>query len=423
MTQPAPLTPPAQTAPLGEWLQWLEGIHPVAVDMGLARVSEVADRLHLRPVEKPLVLVGGTNGKGSTVAMLSSIYQAAGYCVGAYSSPHIHDFRERICVDGQMADATSIVQALAFVETGRAPQTLTYFEYTTLAAMRVFQQSNCDVYIMEVGLGGRLDATNLWDADCSVITSIALDHQDYLGSDISVIATEKAAIGRSGKLLIVGDVEPPQSLHEYADAQDIHVEHIGKRSLSKLPLTALQGDHQRRNAGCAVAVVEALHPSLPVSPTTIEKGLSDVRLAARFETLEAQGVTFILDVAHNPAGASALCEAWQSRYPDHRAQCLFACLTDKDIAGLVAALDPVVDAWHCLDLSVPRAIPVQQLVSDVQDKTGKTVSGYSNTDSACREAIAGALQASQLVLVAGSFHTIAAARDAIHALESSKLSS
>jgi len=423
MTQLAPLTPPAQTAPLDEWLQWLEGIHPVAIDMGLARVSDVADRLHLRPVEKPLVLVGGTNGKGSTVAMLSSIYQAAGYRVGAYSSPHIHDFRERICVDGQMADAHSIVQALAFVETGRAPRTLTYFEYTTLAAMRVFQQSDCDIYIMEVGLGGRLDATNLWDADCSVVTSIALDHQDYLGSDISVIATEKAAIGRPGKWLIVGDIEPPQSLHEYACAQDIHVEHVGKRNVSELPLTALQGDHQRRNAGCAVAVVEALQPSLPVSPTAVQMALSTVRLGARFEILESQGVTFILDVAHNPAGAQALREAWQSRYPDHKAQCLFACLIDKDIAGLISALDPVVEAWHCLDLSVPRAIPVQQLVGDVQDKTGKTVSGYSDTDRACREVIACALQTTQLVLVAGSFHTIAAVRDAIHALESSKNSS
>ena len=245
---PLPAEVPDTLAPLSTWLTWLETIHPVAIDMGLDRVSLVADRLGLRPVSKPLILVGGTNGKGSTVAMLSAIYTAAGYRVGTYTSPHISDFRERIRINGEMAAADDIVEALAYVEARRAPQTLTYFEYTTLAAMRVFLQKQCDVYVMEVGLGGRLDATNLWDADCSVVTSIALDHEEYLGSDISVIATEKAAIGRPDRVLVVGQSEPPESLFSYTLDQAIRVVYVGGLSPDSLPVTSLKGAHQRRNA-------------------------------------------------------------------------------------------------------------------------------------------------------------------------------
>lgn len=421
MTQSAPLQPPADTAPLAQWLQWLETIHPVAIDMGLHRVSVVADRLGLRPVKKPLVLVGGTNGKGSTVAMLSAIYQAAGYRVGAYTSPHIHDFRERISIDGAMADADAIVQALSFVEGGREPETLTYFEYTTLAAMRAFQQSDCDVYVLEVGLGGRLDATNLWDADCAVVTSIALDHQDYLGTDIRVIATEKAAIARSGKLLVVGDTNPPESLYEYAATQGITVESVGRLPQTELPEASLPGAHQRRNAACAVAVVAELQNQLPTDAAAIKTGLSRVTLAARFEKLAMHGIDIIFDVAHNPAGAQALLEAWQSHYPEQRAQIVFACLDDKDIAGLVEALDPVVDGWHCLALTVARALPVETLASGVRSVVGdKPVSLYADAQSACREAISIARENHQAILVAGSFHTIDQARKAMLALSQSQ---
>ncbi len=424
MTQSAPLQPPADTAPLAQWLQWLETIHPVAIDMGLQRVSVVADRLGLRPVNKPLVLVGGTNGKGSTVAMLSAIYHAAGYRVGAYSSPHIHDFRERISIDGAMADAEAIVQALSFVEAGRKPETLTYFEYTTLAAMRVFQQSDCDVYVLEVGLGGRLDATNLWDADCAVVTSIALDHQDYLGSDIRVIACEKAAIARSGKVLIVGDTNAPESLYEYATTHGITVESVGKLLPSELPETSLPGAHQRRNAGCAVAVVAELQNQLPTDAAAIKTALSSVSLAARFEKLSLLDVDVIFDVAHNPAGAQALQEAWQAHYPEQHAQILFACLEDKDVAGLVEALDPVVDGWHCVGLTVARALPVEALANEIRCVVGdKPVSLYADVQSACREAISIARENRQPILVAGSFYTIDQARRAILALSQSQRSS
>lgn len=410
---------PDTTAPLGDWLTWLETIHPVAIDMGLERVGRVADRLCLRPVDRPLVLVGGTNGKGSTVAMLAAVYKAAGYRVGAYTSPHISDFRERIRVDGEMADASAIVDALAFVEAGRAPDTLTYFEYTTLAAMRVFTQAQCDVYLLEVGLGGRLDATNLWDADCSVVTSIALDHQDYLGSDVAVIATEKAAIGRPGKTLIVGDPEPPGSLFAYAAKTGIPVNHVGRLPLEGLPMTNLPGAHQRRNAACASAVIETLQSLLPVSDDTRQRALMSIGMTARFERWEHEGVTVVFDVAHNPAGAQALCDTWQQVFGEQRAELVFASLADKDVGGIAAALEPLVEQWHCLLLDGYRAMPLEPLCQVVQSVSDKTVFQHDNALDAWQSAYQAASKGSRLVLVAGSFHTVGALQGVVSPLAGS----
>ncbi|ASJ75330.1 bifunctional folylpolyglutamate synthase/dihydrofolate synthase [Granulosicoccus antarcticus] len=420
-TLPLPAEVPDTTAPLSTWLSWLETIHPVAIDMGLDRVSLVAERLGLRQIDSPLILVGGTNGKGSTVAMLTAIYTAAGYRVGTYTSPHITDFRERIRINAEMASAEAIVEALAFVEAGRAPQTLTYFEYTTLAAMRVFLQAQCDVYIMEVGLGGRLDATNLWDADCSVVTSVALDHQDYLGSDIAVIATEKAAIGRPGKLLVVGELTPPESLFAFAAENGIPVLHTGAQSADRLPLTSLRGAHQRRNAACAVAVVENLQAMLPVGKPTLERELMHIHVTARFERLTHSGLDVVLDVAHNPAGAQALCQAWQEAFGDRLANIVFSALADKDLAGIVAALEPIAAEWHCFELHIPRATPVATLTAQVQKNSGKPVSLHASAEQAWHAAFSAAEAESQAVLVAGSFHTIADIHEVIatHSIVSS----
>ncbi len=400
--------PPALGASLAQWLRWLETIHPVAIDMGLERVSEVADRLQLRPVQKPLVLVGGTNGKGSTVAMLSAIYTAAGYRVGAYCSPHIHDFRERIRINGQMAEASHIVEALAFVEAQRTPQSLTYFEYTTLAAMRVFLQCQCDVYLLEVGLGGRLDATNIWDADCSVVTSIALDHEAYLGSDISVIATEKAAIGRADRTLVVGEVDPPDSLWSFAREQGINLEHVGGWPAQDLPRTRLPGQHQRRNAGCAVSVVKQLQARLPVPEALITKGLMQASVPARFERHERNGVTLIMDVAHNPAAARALAETWREQLGEAHGQVVFSVLNDKDIDRIVDALNPVAAAWHCIELDGPRTQAVSDLANAVRQRAQAPVTAYHSIDKAVHCALEAAQSSANAVLVAGSFHTIAA---------------
>lgn len=406
------LAVPASDASLDDWLTWLETIHPIAIDMDLDRVSAVADRLQLRPATQPLVLVGGTNGKGSTVAMLSAIYTLAGYKVGAYTSPHIEHFCERIRINQQMADERDVVEALAFVEAQRSPQTLTYFEYTTLAAMRVFMEQRCDVYLFEVGLGGRLDATNLWDADCAVLTSIALDHESYLGSDISVIATEKAAIGRSGKPLIVGDISPPASLFKYVDEHKIQLHHVGAQELTTLPCTSMSGAHQQRNAGCAVTVVTQLARVLPVNGETVAQGLMNSALSARFERVSADGIDVVLDVAHNPAGAHALAQAWRHEFADKKAEIIFAALSDKDLSGIITALKPIASAWHCIELDVPRANSVEVL-TEALAKQQQPVHSHSTAEQAWIAASKAAVSQDHSILIAGSFHTIAALRDVV----------
>ena len=396
---------------LNDWLAWLETIHPVAIDMGLERVAAVADQLGLRPVTKPLILVGGTNGKGSTVAMLSAIYSAAGYKVGAYTSPHIEHFCERICYNGEPVDSQLVVDALAFVEHGRSPSTLTYFEYTTLAAMRVFNKLECDVLLFEVGLGGRLDATNIWDADCSIITSIALDHEDYLGSDVSVIATEKAAIGRTGKPFVLGETQPPESLGRYVTTHQLHLIDVGSVPLESLPETSMKGGFQRRNAACAAAAVAHLQELVPVLPSVIVKALKSVSVPGRFERLKVGGADFVFDVAHNPAGATALVQAWRSVYGEQRCQLLFASLCDKDIAGVVDSLAAIVDSWHVLALETARAAPTQELSRVIKTcDNNAIVIEHRNVNQAVQRLLADAVLTGNPVLVAGSFYTIAAAK-------------
>jgi dihydrofolate synthase/folylpolyglutamate synthase len=409
---------PALKASLDDWLAWLETIHPVSIDMGLTRVGAVADRLQLRPVSQPLVLVGGTNGKGSTIAMLSAIYSLAGYKVGAYTSPHIEHFCERIQINQHMVEEHDVVEALAFVETQRAPQTLTYFEYTTLAAMRIFMQQQCDIYLFEVGLGGRLDATNLWDADCAVLTSIALDHESYLGSDLSVIATEKTAIGRAGKPLIVGDLNPPASLFKYAAEHKIIVNHVGARTEAQLPRTSMTGTHQQRNAACAVAAVAELAKLLPVSEETISQALMSSFLSARFERIAIDGVDVVLDVAHNPAGAQALAESWQHEFAGLQAEVIFAALSDKDLKGVITELRPVTAAWHCIELDVPRASTIEVLRdalahASLDDHHPLAVHTYKVIKQAWIAAHQAAVQQGRSILITGSFHTVAAMRGVI----------
>ena len=402
---------PHVSQPLADWLSWLESLHPTAIDMGLARVAAVADRLDLRPAKKPMILVGGTNGKGSTVAMLSAIYCAAGYKTGAYTSPHITHFCERISIDGQPAEETQVVDALAYIEALREPESLTYFEYTTLAAMRVFNVLSCDVVLFEVGLGGRLDATNIWDADCSIVTSIALDHEDWLGSDVSVIATEKAAIGREGKPFIIGEAQPPFSLKRFATEHGFQCIDIGSMPPGDLPQSNLPGEHQRRNAGCAKAAVNELQTLLPVKQSTIEQALATVSLQGRFELVSMNGVPVILDVAHNPAGAYALVDAWQTRFADQRCDIVFATLADKDTLGVVTALSDIAHTWHCITLDVPRAQSADQLADTIRANLPDTsINTYIQAEDGFQAALNNAYANNGAVLVAGSFYTIALAR-------------
>lgn len=411
---------PSCSASLATWLTWLEHLHPAEIDLGLERVREVAERAGLVSIAIPIVLVGGTNGKGSVVEFIAQIYEQAGYRVGAYTSPHICVFNERVRFNGDRVSDTDMVGALAAIETVRNNQTLTYFEFTTLAAMRLFVDRGCEVIILEVGLGGRLDATNLWDAQCAIITSVAVDHELYLGRDRESIGAEKAAIGRRGKPLIVGDPEPPATVLALAKQQGMQLLMITDADLPDV--VSLYGSHQRRNAACALMAINCLQTMLPVAAEQRRLGLARVRLAGRFERCDRQGVTSILDVAHNPAAAVALCQTLQSQYPDAQVHCVFAVLADKDIGALVRALMPVVKCWYCADLTIPRAAKSRQLAQHViryvpdssacVDTFSSVSTAWQAAIDACQKEIQSATQQAgndtSLVLVAGSFYTISA---------------
>lgn len=401
------MSAPSTRDSLDQWLDWLERLHPTTIDMGLQRVSQVADRLGLRPAIMPLILVGGTNGKGSTVALLAEIYRHAGYRVGAYTSPHIDVFNERMRVDGAMLTDQNIVDSLHKVESAREPETLTYFEYTTLASMVAFDRMQCEVVILEVGLGGRLDATNLWDADCAILTSIALDHQDYLGDTLEAVAAEKVAIGRAGKTLIIGEQNPPANLLPMATSAKMNVQRIDN---NQLPQSALLGVHQQRNAACALAAIADLQARLPVNETAIKSGLASVQVPGRFEQLNIASQNVVFDVAHNPAAAKTVCDALLAHYPDHHVYAVFSALSDKDIAGIVDALAPAVSSWYCAELPVPRATPLATLVDQVSTCTNMQANGFGSVSEAWNAALSAAQSVVDdkpvVILVAGSFYTL-----------------
>jgi len=335
----------------------------------------------------------------------------AGYRAAAYTSPHIDVFNERMCVDGEMLVDQNIIDALHAVESAREPETLTYFEYTTLASMVAFARLQCDVVIMEVGLGGRLDATNLWDADCAILTSIALDHQDYLGDTLEAVAAEKVAIGRANKTLIIGEQNPPSNLLPMAEAGSMNVRFIDNENL---PQSALYGIHQQRNAACALAAINDLQEQLPVAHSAIQSGLSSVHVPGRFERLSIGSQSVVFDVAHNPAAAKTVCDALLLHYPDHRVYAVFSALKDKDIAGIVTALAPAISSWYCAALSVPRATPVTQLEEQVLLCTNIQPQGYASVAQAWHAALddAGSITDAKpvVILVAGSFYTLSEMR-------------
>lgn len=399
---------PSTRDSLDQWLGWLEQLHPTTIDMGLQRVGRVADRLGLRPANAPLILVGGTNGKGSTVAILAEIYLHAGYRVGAYTSPHIDVFNERMCIDGEMLEDQVIVDALHVVEMARKPETLTYFEYTTLASMVAFNRFECDVVVMEVGLGGRLDATNLWDADCSILTSIALDHQDYLGNTLEAVAAEKVAIGRAGKTLIIGEKNPPSNLIPMAEGGRMNVQLIDD---NHLPQSALAGEHQQRNAACAIAAIDDLRERLPVDTNAVASGLASVRIPGRFEQIRVASQNVVLDVAHNPAAAQSVYAALAKHYPDHHVFVVFSALKDKDILGIVSALAPAVTGWYCAELCVARATPLNVLLEQISLCAKTQPQGFETVSAAWQAAFKAAHAVADdkpsVILVAGSFYTLA----------------
>lgn len=411
----------AMSRSLSDWLAYIELQHPKTIALGLDRVREVAVRMGLGKPARRVVTVGGTNGKGSTVAFMEAIARAQGLRVGAYTSPHLHRYNERVRVDAAEVSDTQLVAGFEAVEAARANTPLTYFEYGTLCALWVFAQQPLDLVVLEVGLGGRLDAVNLVDADAAIITTVDLDHQDWLGSDIETIGLEKAGIARPFKPLILGDDDPPAGVlrHAYAIgapawriandffAETIDAEHWRWREVGcsmTLPMPALVAPVQLRNAACAIAALRALR--LRVERGAIEQGLLNTQAAGRLQRFEQDGVEVLVDVGHNPQAARALAQ-WLQGQPPRRTLAVYAALADKDAKGVVQALEGWVSAWHLagLESAGPRGTDAAALAQRLQGTAAQEGAQHVDVQAALRAALEAAKPDGR-VLAFGSFHVV-----------------
>ncbi len=416
------MSTPSRT--LADWLAYIETRHPRAIEMGLERVGEVAARLGLERPGRQVVTVGGTNGKGSTVAFIEAIGRAHGWKVGAYTSPHLLRYNERVRIDGAEASDGDLAGAFAAVEAARGDTALTYFEYGTLAALWLFQHARLDLAVLEVGLGGRLDAVNLVDPDVAVITTVDVDHVDWLGSDREAIGHEKAGIARAWKPLVLGEVDPPSSVlrHAYAiGANAIRAgsdffhdpagpghwcwREVGAELL--LPDPALAAPVQRANAAAAIAALRAL-PQSPSDEACVA-GVAAARAPGRLECFERDGVEVVVDVAHNPQAARELAAWVRAQPPAGSTAMVLAVLADKDAGEMVQALEPGIDRWHLAGLAgITRGQDVDAFAARLGRSAAATGSRHADVDSALAHALACASPGDR-VLVAGSFHTAAAA--------------
>ena len=424
---------------LDQWLVRVERQHPKSIDMGLDRVREVAARLGLGRPACHVITVGGTNGKGSTVAFIEAIARAVGWRVGAYTSPHLLAYNERVRVVGHDVDDAALVEAFEAIEAARGDTTLTYFEYGTLAALWLFERAGrefggLDLAILEVGLGGRLDATNIVDPDVAVITTVDLDHQDYLGSDREAIGFEKAGIARSWKPLVLGDDDPPSSVlrHAYAigasalrigcdffigaapgeagqdEPADGHWRWRETGFQIDLPLPKLAAPAQLRNAAVAVAALRAL--DRPLADDAIGRGIAAADIPGRLQRFERDGVEVLVDVGHNPQAARELAAWLQASPAGGRTHAVYAALGDKDIVGVVAALAAAVDEWHLAGLAeqAPRGADVDAFA----ERLAGTAAAAGRRHAGVTQALAATLAQARpgdRILAFGSFHTAAAA--------------
>ena len=401
------------------WLARLERQHPKTIDLGLERVREVAVRMSLGKPARQVITVGGTNGKGSTVAFIESIARAAGMKVASYTSPHLLRYNERVRIDGVDASDADLVRAFNVVEEARGETSLTYFEAGTLAALWLFEQADLDLAVLEVGLGGRLDAVNIVDADCAVITTVDLDHQDWLGDDIEKIGFEKAGIARAWKPLILGDDDPPSSVlrHAYAIgasswriandffAEPIDAQHWRWREVGfelMLPMPKLVAPVQLRNAACAIAALRSI--GFEADTELYARGIEQASIGARLQRFERDGIYILIDVAHNPQAARALAEALRLQRIQGCTHAVYAALVDKDVAGVVDAMRDVVDAWFLAGSEDAGARGISR--ADLMDRLAANlpVGGHFDT---VEQAIDAALESAgrgDRLLVFGGFH-------------------
>jgi dihydrofolate synthase / folylpolyglutamate synthase len=420
----------AATAPrtLADWLDIQQHTHPQAIALGLDRLRSVAVRLELRRVARHVLTVGGTNGKGSTVAFADSIARAAGLKVGCYTSPHVLRYNERVRIGGEPVDDATLCKAFERIAAARGEVPLTVFEWGTLAAFLIFADAQLDLAVLEVGLGGRLDAVNLVDADCAVITTVALDHMALLGNDREAIGKEKAGILRRGRPAVLGELDPPDSVLTVAERVGARLLRRGREFRAEprlggrwrysdahgdldLPELPLPAPCQIHNAACAIAALRSL---LPLEPAAIAEGLRQTRLAGRLQRVPGP-VEIILDVAHNPQSAQILQRWLALNRPRGATHAVFAALADKDLPGLVAPLMTVVDAWHLAGLpdEGERAHPVETAWPKVAGLLSRSL---HDTHASVGAALATAQQQAapgDRILVYGSFHTVAQAMTAL----------
>ncbi|HCD5407200.1 TPA: bifunctional tetrahydrofolate synthase/dihydrofolate synthase [Klebsiella oxytoca] len=410
---------PQATSPLATWLSYLEHLHSKTIDLGLARVSEVAQRMAVIKPAPFVFTVAGTNGKGTTCRTLESVLMAAGYKVGVYSSPHLVRYTERVRVQGEELPELAHTTSFAEIEAARGDISLSYFEFGTLSALWLFQQARLDVVILEVGLGGRLDATNIVDADVAVVTSIALDHTDWLGPDRESIGREKAGIFRSGKPAIVGEPDMPLTIAEVASEKGALLLRRGvdwqydaseqgwsfrdrQGALNDLPLPRVP----LPNAATALAALRA--SGLKVKEQAMRDGIQNAMLPGRFQIISEAPRT-ILDVAHNPHAAAYLAGRLKTLSKTGRVLAVVGMLHDKDIAGTLTNLQAEVDDWYCAPLEGPRGATAEQLLEHL--RAGKV---YTSVAQAWHAAMADA-RPEDTVLVCGSFHTVAHVMEEIDA--------
>lgn len=406
---------------LDDWLAYLEQLHPKTIALGLERVQALQTRLRLFP-KMPVIIVGGTNGKGSTCAMLEAMALAAGYKVGCYTSPHLIRYNERVRIQGRMLDDAALCASFSAVEAARGDIALTYFEFGTLAALHTFLHAELDLLILEVGLGGRLDAVNIIDADVAIVTTVDIDHAEYLGNTREQIGFEKAGIFRSGKPAICADKNPPQRLLEHAaqiGACLLQLERdFGIQSEASswtywgpqirhgaLPYPMMRGTPQLANAAAAIAALDCLRSRLPVAQGDIRTGILSARLPGRFQVLPGKPVQ-VLDVAHNPQAAAVLADNLRTQFISGRTYAVFAMLRDKDIAAVIAQTHAHIDVWCIAGLHTVRAASAEDLVVALSRQGVKAVEVLPDIATAyayaCREA-----GEDDRICVFGSFHTVA----------------
>ena len=407
---------------LKDWLDWQESLHPLAIDMGLERTAQVYHALNPDCIKPPTITVAGTNGKGSCIAYLEAIYRAQGYRVGAYSSPHILKYNERIKIDGKPVSDELICEAFARIESVRGNTSLSYFEFGTLAALDIFWRSGLDIQLLEVGLGGRLDAVNIVDPDVSLISSIGIDHVDWLGATREAIGQEKAGIFRAKTPAIVGDCNPPESLLQSAVDKDAQLYCIGKDfgykknttdwdwfagdlHIDQLPEPGLKGEHQYRNASAVILAVEVLAKSLPVSDMSIRTGIKNTLLPGRFQLINDK-IPVLLDVGHNPEAVKTLVDYLNMTFPGKKIHAVFSMMKDKDIAGVLEIMNPVVYDWFFAPLTNPRAA-TEPLMREIfsQSSVARVSFGFTGFAEAFNAAKNQA-QEDDLLLVFGSFFLV-----------------